>query len=84
MAPDVGSRYPRDVLFRQLPHQTMLVLLLDRQEIVAAVGNQKHAQALSRLGTQPVSNAPEEFAAFIRSETAKYAKVIKAAKITPE
>ena len=54
------------------------------KEIVAAVGNQKHAQALSRLGTQPVSNTPEEFAAFIRSETAKYAKVIKAAKITPE
>ena len=54
------------------------------KEIVAAVGNQKHAQALSRLGTQPVSNTPEEFAAYIRSETAKYAKVIKAAKITPE
>jgi hypothetical protein len=27
---------------------------------------------------------PDEFGAFIKSETAKYAKVIKAAKITPE
>jgi tripartite-type tricarboxylate transporter receptor subunit TctC len=54
------------------------------KEIVAGVANQKHAQALVRLGTQPLSNTPEEFATFIRSETAKYAKVIKAAKITPE
>ena len=54
------------------------------KEIVAAVANRKHAQALVRLGTQPLSNTPEEFATFIRSETAKYAKVIKAAKITAE
>jgi len=54
------------------------------KEIVAAVANPKHAQALVKLGTAPVSTSPEEFAAFIKSETAKYAKVIKAAKITPE
>ena len=54
------------------------------KEIVAAVANPKNAQALVRLGTQPLSNTPEEFAAFIKSETAKYAKVIKAAKINPE
>jgi tripartite-type tricarboxylate transporter receptor subunit TctC len=54
------------------------------KEIVAAIGNAKHAQALVRLGTAPVSTTPDEFAAFIRSETAKYAKVIKAAKIQPE
>jgi tripartite-type tricarboxylate transporter receptor subunit TctC len=54
------------------------------KEIVTAVANPKHAQALMRLGTQPTSNTPEEFAAYIKSETAKYAKVIKAAKINPE
>lgn len=54
------------------------------KEIVGAVANPKHAQALARLGTQPVSTTPDEFAAFIASETAKYAKVIKAAKIQPE
>jgi tripartite-type tricarboxylate transporter receptor subunit TctC len=54
------------------------------KEIAAAVANPKHAQALVRLGTQPVSITPDEFAAFIKSETAKYAKVIKAAKINPE
>ena len=31
-----------------------------------------------------VGSKPEEFGAFIKSETGKYAKVIKAAKITPE
>jgi tripartite-type tricarboxylate transporter receptor subunit TctC len=30
------------------------------------------------------TTAPEQFAALIRSETAKYAKVIKAANITAE
>jgi tripartite-type tricarboxylate transporter receptor subunit TctC len=54
------------------------------KEIVAAVANPKHAQSLVRLGTQPLSNTPEEFAAYIKSETSKYAKVIKAAKINPE
>jgi tripartite-type tricarboxylate transporter receptor subunit TctC len=54
------------------------------KEIVTALGNQRIAQALVKLGTQPVTTTPEEFAAFIKSETAKYAKVIQAAKITPE
>ncbi|HYC47521.1 MAG TPA: tripartite tricarboxylate transporter substrate binding protein [Burkholderiales bacterium] len=54
------------------------------KEIAAAVANPKHAQLLVKLGTQPVSNTPEEFAAFIRAETAKYAKVIKAANIKAE
>jgi tripartite-type tricarboxylate transporter receptor subunit TctC len=54
------------------------------KEIVAIVANPKHAQALVKLGTQPLSMAPDQFAAFIKSETAKYAKLIKAANITPE
>ena len=54
------------------------------KEIASAVGNPKVAQPLVKLGTQPMSTTPDEFAAFIRAETAKYAKVIKAAKISPE
>ena len=30
------------------------------------------------LGAEPVGNRPEEFAAYIRSEAEKYARVIKA------
>lgn len=54
------------------------------KELVIAVGNPRIAQSLVRLGTQPVSTTPDEFAAYIKSETAKYAKLIKAAKINPE
>jgi tripartite-type tricarboxylate transporter receptor subunit TctC len=54
------------------------------KEIAAVVANPKHAQALVKLGTQPLAMTPEEFAAFIKSETAKYVKVIKAANIAPE
>ena len=39
---------------------------------------------LSADGADPVGSTPEEFAAFIRSETAKWAKVVKQAGITPE
>ncbi|MGZ5119040.1 MAG: Bug family tripartite tricarboxylate transporter substrate binding protein [Burkholderiales bacterium] len=53
------------------------------KEIMTAIGNQRIAGALVKLGTQPVSTT-SEFAAFIKSETTKYAKVIKAAKIAPE
>jgi tripartite-type tricarboxylate transporter receptor subunit TctC len=39
---------------------------------------------LSPLGGDPAANTPEEFAAFIRAENAKYAKVIKDAGIKAE
>ena len=35
-------------------------------------------------GMEPTSSAPEEFAAYIRSETAKWAKVVKAAGVKPD
>ncbi|MDK3024059.1 tripartite tricarboxylate transporter substrate binding protein [Cupriavidus taiwanensis] len=38
----------------------------------------------SRTGGQPAPSTPEELAAFVRSETLKWAKVIKAAGIEPE
>src|SRR5687767_5818137 len=49
------------------------------KEVAAVVANPKHSQALVRLGTQPLAMTPEEFGAFIRSETVKYGKLIKAA-----
>jgi tripartite-type tricarboxylate transporter receptor subunit TctC len=54
------------------------------KEIVAAIANPRIGSALVKLGTQPVSTTPEEFGKYIQSESAKYAKVIKAAKIQPE
>ena len=46
--------------------------LLRQPEVRAQVG---------RLGADPAGNTPEEFAAHIKAEIAKWAKVIKAAKI---
>ncbi|MBI4194628.1 MAG: tripartite tricarboxylate transporter substrate binding protein [Betaproteobacteria bacterium] len=51
------------------------------KEIVRAVASQRIAQQFTNLGTEPVTNKPEEFQAFIKSEIAKWGKVIRAAKI---
>ena len=60
--------------------------IVDRlnKELVTAVANPKVSQAFVRLGTKPVSNTPAEFSAFIKSEIARWTKVIKAAGIKPE
>lgn len=57
--------------------------IVDRlnKEMVRAIANPKIAGMLVKLGTQPVSTTSEEFAAFIKSEQVKYAKVIKEAGI---
>lgn len=53
--------------------------IVDRlnKEMVRAIANPKIATMFVRLGTQPVSTTSEEFAAFIKSEQVKYAKVIR-------
>ena len=35
-------------------------------------------ERLALLGAEPIGNKPDEFAAFIKAEIPKYAKVIKA------
>jgi len=52
------------------------------KETVRAVSNPKVAQVLTNLGTTPMTNSPEEFRNFIKSEGDKWGKVIKSAKIT--
>jgi tripartite-type tricarboxylate transporter receptor subunit TctC len=41
-------------------------------------------ERFAREGAEPVGSTPEEFGAFIKSEMAKYAKLIKAAGIRAE
>jgi tripartite-type tricarboxylate transporter receptor subunit TctC len=41
-------------------------------------------EKLAALGVEPVGSSPEELAAFLKSEMAKWSKVIKAAGIKPE
>ena len=57
--------------------------IVDRlnKEMARAIANPKIAAMFVKLGTQPISTSSEEFAAFIKSEQVKYAKVIKEAGI---
>ena len=50
-------------------------------EIARAIANPKIAQLYITLGTQPLSNTPDEFLAFIKAEKEKWGKVIKTANI---
>ena len=52
--------------------------------VVRALQNPEGRQRLLNDGAEPVGSSPEEFAAYLRSETAKWAKVIQAAGIKPE
>jgi len=52
------------------------------KETVRAIASPKVSQVLTNLGTTPTTNSPEEFRNFIKSESDKWGKVIKAAKIT--
>ena len=60
--------------------------IIDRlnQEIVKLLKLPDVRDRLIADGTDPVGNTPEEFAAYIRSETEKWTKVIKAAGIKPQ
>jgi tripartite-type tricarboxylate transporter receptor subunit TctC len=60
--------------------------IIDRlnQEIVKALRLPDVRDRLIADGTDPVGNTPEEFAAYIKSETDKWTRVIKAAGITPQ
>lgn len=64
MAP---ARTPREVIARL------------NAEAVAALRSPEVASKLSSQGAEPAPGTPEQFAAFIRSEIEKWAKVVKAA-----
>lgn len=53
-------------------------------ELVKAMRAPEMKEKLSSIGVEPMTNTPGEFAQFIRSEAARYGKVIKAANIKPE
>ncbi|HEY6242012.1 MAG TPA: tripartite tricarboxylate transporter substrate-binding protein, partial [Burkholderiales bacterium] len=53
-------------------------------EIVRALRTPDVMQRLAADGAEPVGSSPEEFAAFIKAEIAKWAKVAGAAGIQPE
>src|SRR5215467_4901863 len=52
--------------------------------IARALRDEEVGKRLAADGAEPVGNTPEEFAAFIRSETEKWTRVAQAAGIRPE
>jgi len=50
-------------------------------EIVRAMNAPDVRKRLTGISVEPLTSTPEEFAAFIRSETPRYAKIVKDAKI---
>lgn len=53
-------------------------------EIAKALGSKDLIEKFATAGIDPMPSSPEQFASFIRSETVRYAKVIKDAGIKPE
>ena len=53
-------------------------------EMVKAIRQADAREKISSVGADTVGNSPEEFAAFIRAETEKYARIVKAANIKLE
>ncbi|MBM3358162.1 MAG: tripartite tricarboxylate transporter substrate binding protein [Betaproteobacteria bacterium] len=68
----VPAQTPRDMIARL------------HSELVAVLQSPDIKQKFLSDGADPIGNTPEEFARFIRSETDKWAKVVRAAGIKPE
>ena len=55
-----------------------------QQEVARALQSPETRAKLAGLGAEPVANTPAEFAVMIKSETAKWGKIVKDANIRPE
>ena len=52
--------------------------------VVKAMRSPAMKELLAKIGTEPAWDTPEEFAAFLREETAKWSQVIRASHIPPQ
>jgi tripartite-type tricarboxylate transporter receptor subunit TctC len=53
-------------------------------ELIKALSAPEMKERLGAAGIEPVTGTPEQLATFIKSETVRFAKVIKDAGIKPE
>src|SRR6185503_13457942 len=60
------------------------VVLKLNAEILKVLGLPDIREALGREGYEPIGDTPEQFAALIRSEVARYAKLVKSAGLKAE
>ncbi|HEX2830856.1 MAG TPA: tripartite tricarboxylate transporter substrate binding protein [Burkholderiales bacterium] len=68
----VPAKTPREIVARL------------HKEIVAVLNDPATSKRLLSLGLEPVGDTPAQFAQYLRSEAAKWGKVVKAAGIKPE
>jgi tripartite-type tricarboxylate transporter receptor subunit TctC len=55
-----------------------------REEVAKILGQADVREFLAKQGAEPVGSTPEQFGAFIRTETAKWGAAVKAAGLKPE
>jgi tripartite-type tricarboxylate transporter receptor subunit TctC len=60
------------------------VILKINADVIKIVNSPELKERLKADGSDPVGNSPEQYAAFLRNEIAKWAKVIKFANVKPE
>jgi tripartite-type tricarboxylate transporter receptor subunit TctC len=60
------------------------IIAMLNKEVVAIVRSPEGRDRLGKIGAEVVGSSPDAFAAFIQSETVKWAKVAKIAGIVPE
>jgi tripartite-type tricarboxylate transporter receptor subunit TctC len=60
--------------------------IIDRlnAELHKALASPDTKERLANAGVEPLVNTPEQFAEFIKTETARYAKIVKDSGITPQ
>lgn len=99
-APDRASQLPDVPTVKELGHENFIVRLwygvlapaATPAPIITRLNGEVHKaltsadlkQRLASAGVEPLMNSPQEFASFLQTETARYAKVIKAAGIRAE
>ena len=74
------ARFRRQYLVRHLAPAGTPPEIVARlnAEVVRLLHTAEMRERLALLGAEPIGNKPDEFAAFIKAEIPKYAKVIKA------
>jgi len=60
------------------------VIMKINADVIKIVNSPELKERLKADGSDPVGNSPEQYAAFLRNEIAKWAKVIKFANVKPE
>jgi tripartite-type tricarboxylate transporter receptor subunit TctC len=60
------------------------VIMKINADVIKIVNSPELKERLKADGSDPVGSSPEQYAAFLRNEIAKWAKVIKFANVKPE